>query len=353
MFDTLFKNISVPNVLRFALFLLVILAANWLVRGILSFLSGEAGKLPKKYVPTIYSLINWMSFYGGVLLFLFYFSKTRWLFSPIYSTGGVDVTLFLIIIAFMIVSLAHRMVKLFTKYVLTNLYEYYEVEKSLGYTFNQIIYYTIMIAALAVSFTSVGLDLTALGAIFGVLGIGIGFGMRNIAGNFVSGIIVLFERPVKVGEVIQVQDKIGRVEKIRLRSTVVRTAKEGTLIVPNQYFIEQIVKNRTGAEMMAQVEVSVAYGTDSDQVEKWLHEAVTMVKQREEGILDHPKHDIRFIDFRNKAMVFLIEIPVKNFEIKEIAESRLRHAIAKCFGAHEVELAGIDLLQTIPSKSKE
>ncbi|WP_121611062.1 mechanosensitive ion channel family protein [Mesobacillus foraminis] len=350
MFDSMFKNITLADVLWFTFYLFLILAANGVVRGMIAFLSGKAAKLPRRFVPTIQALVNWMSFYGALLLFLFYFSKTQWLFYPIYSVDGQQVTLFLIIVAIMIVTLAHRLVKLFAKYVLTNLYEYYDVDKSLGYTFNQIIYYTVMIAALAVSLTNFGLDLTALGAIFGALGIGLGFGLRNIAGNFVSGIIVLFERPVKIGEVIQVQDKVGRVEKIRLRSTVVRTAKEGTLIVPNQYFIEQIVKNRTGAEMMAQVEVSVTYRTDSEMVEQWLHEAVSIVKERENGILEQPAPDIRFIDFRNRAMVFLIEIPVKNFEIKELVESRLRHAISKCFKGHDVELAGLDFFQAALKK---
>lgn len=245
---------------------------------------------------SISSLLNWVTFHCLILLFLLYFSKSSWLFYPLYSNGDVDVSLFLIIMA-------------------------------------------VMIVALAVSFTSVGIDLTALGTLFGVLGIGIGFGMRNVAGNFVSGIIILFERPIEVGEVIQIDKKIGQVEKIRLRSTIVRTAKEGILIVPNQYFIEQIIKNRTGAEMMAQVSVSVEYGEDTEKVEALLQEAAAKIAERMDRILLAPAPDIRFVDLRSRSMDFLVEIPVTSFEIKEQVESHLRHSIVQLFRKNDITLA--------------
>lgn len=325
-----------------SLFILILVIHLILKKSATRFAAGRSEK-GNSSLKSFISLLNWFTFYGVILLFLFTFFETQWLFYTLYQAGDVDVTPFLIIIAFLIVSLAHRLIKLFTKYVLSSVYEYYGVDRGLGYTFNQIIYYTVMIAAFAVSFTSVGIDLTALGVIFGVLGIGIGFGMRNVAGNFVSGIIILFERPIEIGEVIQIDDKIGRVEKIRLRSTVIRTAKEGTLIVPNQYFIEQIIKNRTSAEMMAQVQVSVVYGTDSKLVQTLLEDAVNKVKEDAEGVLDYPLPDIRFVDFKQKSMMFLIEIPVVNFEIKEKIESELRHLVSKIFIEHDIELPGISL----------
>ncbi len=333
-----FNEFSAGRVVTYIAFSLLILILNWVLRKIASSYAKKRSSHEKPFFASAVSLINWFTFYGIILLFLFYFSETKWLFKALYSQGGVDVTPFLIIVAFMIVSLAHRLVKLFTKYVLSNVYEHYGVDKGLGFTINQIVYYSVMFAALAVSFTSVGLDLTAFGAVLGVLGIGIGFGMRNVAGNFVSGIIILFERPIEVGEVIQVDGKVGRVEKIRLRSTLVRTAKEGTLIVPNQYFIEQIIKNRTGAEMIAQVRTNVLYGTDSRLVHRLLEEAVTIIKEETDGILEKPPVEIRFIEFKDNAMEFIIELPVLNFEIKERVESDLRHSISKLFADNHIKL---------------
>ncbi|OCA90667.1 mechanosensitive ion channel protein MscS [Bacillus sp. FJAT-27225] len=337
---SLFKDITSGRVVTYIALSLLILVINWILRKAAARFSKKSTNHERPVFASAVSLINWFTFYGLILLFLFYFYETKWLFKPLYSQGGVDVTFFLIIVAFMIVSLAHRLVKLFTKYVLSNVYEQYGVDRGLGFTINQIIYYTVMFAALAVSFTSVGLDLTALGAVLGVLGIGIGFGMRNVAGNFVSGIIILFERPIEVGEVIQIDGKIGRVEKIRLRSTLVRTGKEGTLVVPNQYFIEQIIKNRTDAKMIAQVNVSVLYGTDSRLVHQLLEEAVSEVKKETVGILETPPAEVRFIDFRDQAMEFIIELPVLNFEIKERVESDLRHSISKLFCEQNIKLPG-------------
>ncbi|WP_246861204.1 mechanosensitive ion channel domain-containing protein [Bacillus sp. REN3] len=336
-------NEEMIAMVRFLITLVAILVGSILLKKAAGRFAAGRPVLRNKSLPAFHSLMNWITLYAVVLLFLFSFVDSKWLDYTIYSDGDLDVTPFLVTFVFMIVSLAHKVIKLFTKYILSEVYENYGVDKGLGYTLNQVIYYTVMIIAFIVGFNYLGINLTALGALFGVLGIGIGFGMRNVAGNFVSGIIILFERPIEVGEVIQIDDKIGRVEKIRLRSTVIRTAKEGTLIVPNQYFIEQIIKNRTSAKMMAQVHVSVAYGTDSEMVQGLLEDAVTRIKEKEEGVLGHPAPDIRFVDFKNKSMVFLIEIPVANFEIKEKIESRIRHLISRAFVDHDIKLPGFDV----------
>jgi small-conductance mechanosensitive channel len=341
MIDTFIRDISREEIIRFAVILVIIIIFNWGIKKAAQFSAAKKSRLFQKALPIIDSMADWITFYGIIILLLLTIPKTDWLFYTLYTNGEIEVTILLIVIAFLIVSLAHRLVKLFNKYILSSVYDYYGVDRGLGYTFNQIIYYIVMFAALAISLTSVGINLTAIGAVVGVLGIGIGFGMRNVAGNFVSGIIILFERPIEVGEVIQINDKIGRVEKIRLRSTVIRTAKEGTLIVPNQYFIEQIIKNRTSARMMAQVQVSVAYGTDTHKVQALLEEAVREIKDGEKGILDQPEPDIRFIDFRSNALEFLIEIPVVNFEIKEKIESKLRHMIATIFMDNKIQLPSL------------
>jgi small-conductance mechanosensitive channel len=339
MMESIFNTLSEINLMWFILFLALILIGNFILRRAAVYIENRSSALHGKFTATVHSVLNWLSFYGALLLFLLYFWGEDWLTYTLYSQGGVDVSIFLLLVAFMIVSLAHRLVKIFTQHVLKPVYEYYDINSGLGYTFNRIIYYSVMILALVISLTTVGLDLTAIAAVLGVLGIGIGFGMRNIAGNFISGVIILFERPIEVGEVIQVNGKNGRVEKIRLRSTIIRTAKEGTLIVPNQYFIEQIIRNRSSVAMSAEVTISVKYGMNTKKIEKLLREAVEKVRKDAQGILDDPPPDIRFVDFKNQAMEFLVLIPVTNFQIKEQVESDLRHAIAGIFVENEVELA--------------
>jgi small-conductance mechanosensitive channel len=339
--EAIFKDLTAAEISWFLILLCLIAGGNFLLKKAAGLLAAKGYFTKERTIPAIRTVLNWLAFYGAVLLFLFYFSKEKWLKYPLYTHGDVDVSFFLILVAFMIVSLAHRLVKILTQYVLAPVYEYYRIDKGLSYTFNRIIYYSVMISALAVSLTSVGLDLTAIAAVLGVLGIGIGFGLRNVAGNFISGVIILFERPIEVGEVIQVDNTIGRVEKIRLRSTIIRTAKTGTLIVPNQYFIEQVIKNRTGAEMTAAVKVSVVYGTESRMVEELLQQAVKDVKQSSGGILEFPEAEVRFTGFHLQAMEFLVEIPVVDFEIKEQVESSLRHSISHYFRKNKIELPEI------------
>ncbi|WP_367576243.1 hypothetical protein [Bacillus sp. FJAT-27445] len=93
--------------------------------------------------------------------------------------------------------------------------------------------------------------------------------------------------------------------------------------------------------MRAEVKVSVSYGADSKMVHRLLEEAVDQIKEECEGILQSPKMEIRFIDFRNNAMEFFVELPVTNFEIKEKVESELRHSIARLFNKHEIKMPAI------------
>ncbi len=332
---------SERTMLRFVQFFALsglILFGKWLIMKIVKGRKVASELWNKELVPLLNTTLNWLTFYGVLILFLHLFSEENWLFYPLYTSGEVQVTVFLILVAVLIVSLAHRLVKIFNRFVMSRLYEFYGLDTGMSYTLNQIIYYMVMLIALAVSFTTVGLNLSAAVAVLSVLGIGIGFGMRNVAGNFVSGIIILFERPIEVGEIVEIKGQVGRVEEIRLRSTVVRTATEGTLIVPNQHFIEQIVPNRSGAEIMAKVKVEVDFGQDTERIEQLLHEAADRVIGEREVRLMGPKN-VRFIDFRNKAMVFIVEMPVQSIEIQQKIESRMRHAIAALFQENEIELA--------------
>ncbi|RNF39430.1 mechanosensitive ion channel family protein [Planococcus salinus] len=333
------RDLSVREFFMFFVYLSLIFAVKSGIQWLLKLIF-RSENFKERTFPIIEDVLNWVAFYSAILLFLFYFSKEQWLFTPFYTTEGVEISIFLIVVAVMIVTFASRLVKAFNRHIMPFIYEQFDVDIGLSFTINRLIYYSVMFLALAVSFTTVGLDLTALGVVFSVLGIGIGFGVRNIAANFVSGIIILFERPMEVGEMVEIDKKIGRITKIKLRSTVVETLKDGTLVVPNQYFIEQIVKNRSSAELFARVVVSVVYGSDTQRIEQLLQQAAEKEVQAMEGVPGTPP-DVRFIEFRNSAMDFQVEVHVVNVEMKQALESRLRHSIATLFFENDVQLAAI------------
>lgn len=333
------KDLSIREFMMFFIYLALIIIIKKVIQWIFKLLL-RSTELRKRMMPIIEDILGWLAFYSAILLFLFYFWKEDWLFYPFYETDGVEVSVFLIVVVIMIVTFASRLVKAFNRHVMPFVYEQFDVDIGLSFTINRLIYYTVMFLALALSFTTVGLDLSAIGVVFSVLGIGIGFGVRNIAANFVAGIIILFERPMEVGEMVEIDKKIGKISKINLRSTEVETLKDGTLVVPNQYFIEQIVKNRSNAELFARVIVSVSYGSDTEKVEALLKEAAEKEIKAMAGVPEKPV-DIRFIEFRNSAMDFQVEVHVVNIEMKEKLESRLRHSIAELFFENEIQLAAI------------
>ncbi|MCP2033509.1 potassium efflux system protein [Planomicrobium sp. HSC-17F08] len=337
------KSLSLLEFFMFFIYLSLIFALRSFIVFLLKRLSASK-RFKERIFPLIEDILNWAAIYSAVLFFLFYFSKEQWLFYPFYETDGIKVSVFLVVVVAIVVSFASRLVKAFNRFVMPFFYRQFDVEESLGYTINRVIYYIVMFIALALGFTTVGLDLTALGVVFGVLGIGIGFGVRNIAANFVSGTIILFERPMKVGELVEIDKNIGRIKRITLRSTIIETLKNETLIVPNQYFIEQIVKNRSSAKLFARVVVGVAFGSDTGRVEELLHDAAVKEMQRFPGIPNEPP-DVRFINFRDSSLDFAVEVRVVDIEMKEQLESRIRHAIATSFLQHDIRLAEMPALK--------
>ena len=147
-----------------------------------------------------------------------------------------------------------------------------------------------------------GINLSSLTVLAGVLGIGIGFGLQNIASNFISGITLLFEQPLKVGDLVEVNDLRGIVEKISIRSTVVRTLDNIFVIVPNQKFIENNIINWSYRDKKCRVHVpvGVAYGSDTTLVT----EALLAAARRHPRVLVQPTPKVWFKEFGDSSLNF-------------------------------------------------
>lgn len=332
------KNVSIKDIFPFFVYVgFIFLAKN----GIIFLLKKTFRSVQSKnnWIPTVEAIFNWASFYGTIILFLFYFSKENWLFAPLYSVKGLDVSLFLILVAILVITFANRVVKTLTKHLMPILYDRFSVDARMRYTINRLIYYTVMITAVIVSFSIVGLNWKGIAIVFSTLGIGIGFGLRNVAANFVSGLIILFEKPLEVGEVVEVDGEIGVVSKIRLRSTSLYLYKEGTLIIPNQYLIENVIMNRSNSPLFAIVHVGAAYGNDTEKIKALLKAAVSEGIKEIEGVLPEPLPAVRFVDIRDAALLFAVEVPVKDAKVKEKLEDKLRHHIISAFYQNKIQLA--------------
>ncbi len=151
----------------------------------------------------------------------------------------------------------------------------YEINYSTATLLANMGYYFIITLAFLIALKSIGLDLSSLAIVAGALSVGIGFGLQNIVSNFVSGIIMMFEKSIKIGDYIQIDENTrGEVVDISMRSTVVKTNDNINLIIPNQTFIQNQVINWTMNDDIVRFRVpfGVAYGTDVEKMEKILLE---------------------------------------------------------------------------------
>jgi small-conductance mechanosensitive channel len=181
-----------------------------------------------------------------------------------------------------------------------------------------------------------GVNTTSLAVIFGALSIGIGFGLQNIFNNFISGLILLFERPIQVGDYVEVGGLWAEVKKINVRSTVVQTFDNASVIIPNSEFISQQVTNWSFRDkrMRRNLEVGVAYGSDVDLVEKTLLE-IALATPR---VLKYPRPDVLFVDHADSALIFRLRIWVDVDDYWAVA-SRIRFDIDRRFRELAIEIA--------------
>ena len=197
--------------------------------------------------------------------------------------------------------------------------------------------YIFFIFGLFVVIHASGIDLSGLALIGGALGVGIGFGLQNITNNFVSGIVILLERPVKVGDRIEVGGTMGDVVKISARATTVVTNDGISVIVPNSELVSTRVTNwsLTGKIVRFKIPVPVAYGTDQDKVLRLLME----VANEDLNVAKEPAPSIRLKEFGTNAIVFELVIwTSKLLHRQGMMRSRINMAVYKKFSENEISM---------------
>lgn len=170
------------------------------------------------------------------------------------------------------------------------------------YAISTMLHYAILVAGFVLALAALGLDLTKFTILAGAFGVGLGFGLQNIVNNFVSGLILLFERPVKVNDVIQVGERQGDLKRIGLRASVLRTLDGSEVIVPNGQLISEEVTNWTFSDQQRRLEVNVgvAYGSNPHEV----MEMLTKVALDNTDILDEPAPRTIFVGFGESSLDF-------------------------------------------------
>lgn len=278
---------------------------------------------------TIDTILDRLSSFWGKLSELFAI--------PIFSIGSTSIT-FSLIFYLLASSLFLLFVSKKLKNILVNrILKKYGLEYGTSKSIGTIFYYFLIVIGFFVIIQATGIDLTGLSLIAGALGVGIGFGLQNVTNNFISGIIILFERPIKEGDRIEVGDIRGDVVKISARSTTILTNDNISIIVPNSEFINSKVINwsHNDRNVRFQFPVGVAYKEDPKLIRKLLID----VSAENHGVLKKPSPEVLFENFGDSSLNFKLAVWTSDYIDKpNILKSQLYFAIFKKFRENNIEI---------------
>ncbi len=176
------------------------------------------------------------------------------------------------------------------------------LDRSLQYAISQIVSNIVLVVGVFVVLDNAGIHLGTLTVFAGAVGVGVGFGLQNIASNFISGLVILAERPITIGDRVEVAGATGQVQQIRARSTVVLTNDNIAIIVPNSKFIDSPVTNWTYGDRRVRfrVPIGVSYGSDIEQV----HAALVEVARANPHVLTEPKPGVFLEKYGDNSIDF-------------------------------------------------
>ena len=201
----------------------------------------------------------------------------------------------------------------------------------------RILHYIIMLLGVFIAVQQVGVDLTTLAAISAVLMVGIGLGLQNITSNFISALILLFERPVQVGDFVEVGGVQGRIRSIKTRSSIVETLDNVSIIVPNSNFITDNVTNWSYRDSKVRIHISVgvSYGSDVDLVA----ETLLQVGRSHQEVLFDPEPSIQFLEFADSSLNFDLLVWINDASRQYFIRSDLNFAVVKAFQERDITIA--------------
>ena len=256
---------------------------------------------------------------------------------PITSIGNSHITLwditYFIVLIFLLIYLTAKL----RKWIVYKLLSKSKIDLGVRIAVGTIVRYIILVIGFIIILQTVGIDLSALTILAGALGVGIGFGLQNITNNFVSGIIILFERPIKVGDRIELGDVSGDVVRISMRSTTIVTNDNISIIVPNSDFISSKVINwsHTDRNIRFNFPVGVSYKEDPEKIKNILLE----VAKSNDAVLKEPKPDVLFTKFGDSSIDFNLRVWTREYINRpNVLKSQLYYEIFRQFRDQKIEI---------------
>jgi potassium efflux system protein len=306
--------------------------------------TAETADMPKNSIRWVVVQFLTMAWFGGVIFFLVLawggkqavFLGIYKVLQHTYQVGTMRFSIMGFIVAILILLLTQAVARVWRQVFKEKILEQSGMEEGLKDSVTTITGYVIWSIGILIAFNAFGFNATSLTVVIGALGIGLGFGLQAIFNNFISGIILLFERPIQVGDDIEINGLWARVQKINVRSTVVQTYDNASIIIPNSDFISAQVTNWSFKDkrLRRNVSVGVAYGSDVELVRDTLME----VAEKTSRILRLPRPEVVFLDFGDSALIFKLRFWTR-VEYFVTVETDVRFAINRLFKEKNIEIA--------------
>ena len=257
---------------------------------------------------------------------------------PVDVKDGIEIAIKIsdIFIAILIILLAQLLVWASTSFFLKGFYKRKSIDVGKQYAYNQLFSYLIYFFAVIFALQNLGINMTLLWTGAAALLVGIGIALQQTISDFFSGIVLLFERSVQVGDFLEVGSEAGTLLRIGLRASAIETRENKTIVIPNSKLVNDNVVNWSNIEELTRFDVSVgvAYGSDTDLVQKLLLEAAKGVP----NVSKYPKPFVRFLEFGESSLDFKLFFFSKEFLRIEDVKSNMRLNIDRIFREHKINI---------------
>jgi len=256
---------------------------------------------------------------------------------PLGQLGDSTVTLGGVLKLLIMLALVFGLERIFRRVLVEKVLSRTHLEPALRFAIGRIAGYIFIALGFVIALNNAGLDISSLTVLAGAVGIGLGFGLQNIINNFFSGLIILAERPVAIGDRIEVGGVAGRVTKINMRSTTVVTNDNISIIVPNSDFISTAVTNWSHGDPKVRIRVpfGVAYGSDIPKLERVILE----VAAQHSSVLKDPDPALFFIGFGDSSLDFELGVWTIDMAHNPLRfKSELYYAIEDALRKNQIEI---------------
>jgi potassium-dependent mechanosensitive channel len=253
-----------------------------------------------------------------------------------FTVAGVHITVGRILFGAAVIYIAMFASWVVRAIVQSEVYQRWDFDRGVGDSINTLVHYTLITFGVFVALGVLGVELQNFAIVVGALGIGIGFGLQNVVNNFVSGLILLFERPVRVGDTVVVDGEWGTIRKIGLRSTIMQTFDQSEMIVPNADLVSEKVVNWTLSSPIARIilPIGVAYGSNIGLVLELLRQAGAA---HDSALVDPPPQSI-FVAFGDSSLDFELRIWIREIRLRLEVRSVVLTEVERLLTEHGIEI---------------